>query len=57
MPYLHDAFDIFRGQRGNTLSFTDSMIVAIARSEGVRHVATFDRAFERIGGIEVVPGR
>lgn len=52
--YMHEAFEVFRRQRGRKLSFTDCTIVAIARTEGIRHVATFDRALGRIRGIRSV---
>lgn len=53
--YMDGAFEIFRAQRGRRLSFTDAAIVAIARSEEIPHVATFDRALGKVKGIQAVP--
>jgi predicted nucleic acid-binding protein len=51
------AFDTFRRQPGDDLSFTDAAIVTVARQRGARFVATFDGDFEGLAGITVVPGR
>jgi predicted nucleic acid-binding protein len=56
MRYMHRALEIFGAQRSRQLSFTDCTIVAISRSEGIEHVATFDRALGRVRGIRAVPG-
>lgn len=51
-----DTFDIFRGFPAPNPSFTDAAIVAIARRRDIGRVATFDRDFLQVKGIEVVPG-
>jgi uncharacterized protein len=50
------AFDAFRSQPPSAgLSFADAAIVAVARARGAARIASFDRGFARIGGIELVP--
>jgi len=50
-----DAFDAFRTQSPERLSFVDAAIVAIARRRGARYLATFDTDFRTVEGISVVP--
>ena len=51
------SFDTFRTQRGGRLSFADAAIVTAARRFDVSRIATFDRDFEGLDGVAVVPGR
>ncbi len=53
--FFLDAFDVFRGPEGGSLSFTDAAIVAAARRLEAGHVATFDSDFRGIQGLAVVP--
>ena len=54
--FFSEAFDVFRSQPPSAgLSFADAAIVAVARARGVGRVASFDRGFARIDGIEIVP--
>jgi uncharacterized protein len=41
-------------QSNNSLSFTDCTSVALAQLADVKHIATFDKEFKRVKGIEVV---
>ncbi|MEX0806510.1 MAG: PIN domain-containing protein [Candidatus Binatia bacterium] len=50
-----DAFETFRNQHDTKLSFTDSAIVTAVRRETDGVVATFDREFDRVAGITIVP--
>ena len=50
---FQETFDLFRDQK-TTLSFTDCSIVVLMRSHGIKKLATFDKEFEKIEGIEVV---
>ena len=50
-----DVFDLFGRLQGMDPSFTDAAIVAIARRRGIDRVATFDRDFLQVKGLEVVP--
>ncbi len=50
-----DAFEIFTDQRKRELSFTDAAIVAIARREKARFIATFDQDFREQKGLTLVP--
>lgn len=52
---LLDGLDIYERQDRFRLSFFDATIVAVARVAGADHVATFDRGFEGVEGIRVVP--
>ena len=49
------AWDVFRSQERAALSFVDAAIVAVARAVGSPFVATFDRGFRGVPGVEVVP--
>ena len=51
-----DALEMFRNQDGTKLSFTDAAIVTVARRQDVGVIATFDRDFQDINGITVIPG-
>jgi len=50
-----DTFESFRGQSEARLSFTDAAIVTAARRYDALRVATFDRDFENVNGITLVP--
>jgi len=53
---FEETLAVFRGQRPSAgLSFADAAIVAVARTRGAQHVASFDRGFTRIDGITLVP--
>lgn len=51
------ALETFRRQRSGRLSFADAAVVAVARARADGRVATFDRSFERLSGISLVPDR
>jgi predicted nucleic acid-binding protein len=53
--FFRASFDMFRRQRGGSMSFADAAIVAIARGRDASHLATFDRDFRGIPRITVVP--
>ena len=54
--YFEKTFNVFRTQRAaNPLSFADAAIVVIAAARGAGYVATFDRGFNSVEGIKVVP--
>lgn len=44
------AWSIFK--KFNKLSFTDSMIVALAQHFGIKYVASYDKYFEGVPGIQ-----
>ncbi len=50
-----EALGTFRRQSAARLSFTDAAIVTVARQPGVGVVATFDRDFNDLDGVTVVP--
>lgn len=50
-----DAFEIFTAQTERDLSFTDAAIVAIARREKARFVATFDEDLRGLKGLTAIP--
>jgi predicted nucleic acid-binding protein len=54
--HFADAWAAFREQRRAVLSFADAAIVAVARAFGSPFVATFDRGFQGLEGIRVLPG-
>lgn len=49
-----DALEIFR-RESTDLSFTDAAIVCVARKDKNGFVATFDRDFNRVSGVTVIP--
>lgn len=55
--HFQAAFERFRAQAEERLSFTDAAIVVLARQvSGDGHVATFDADFRAIEGVAAVPG-
>lgn len=50
-----DAFEVFRRFGGGDPSLADAAIVAIARRRGIDRIATFDRDFMNVEGLQVVP--
>jgi uncharacterized protein len=54
-PYFLGAYQVFREQDHPRLSLADAAIVAIARDRGATAVATFDRDFQELPDVEVVP--
>jgi predicted nucleic acid-binding protein len=48
------AWDIFTKQRSSDLSFTDSTTLAVMSRHRIKNVATFDKDFWNIKGINVV---
>jgi predicted nucleic acid-binding protein len=52
---FHDAFEEFRTQRGDDLSFADAAIVAAAKKHPGTVIATFDGDFRRVAGLTTVP--
>ncbi len=54
-PYFSDAWHRFRRQGTSRFSFVDAALLAVATERGVEHIATFDRDFLDVPGLEVVP--
>jgi predicted nucleic acid-binding protein len=50
-----NAWREFRARSGTNLSFVDASSLAAMRLAGVSRMATFDREFRKVKGIEVVP--
>lgn len=50
-----DTLETFRNQSGTKLSFVDAAIVTTARRFNAETIATFDKEFEEIKGIAIVP--
>jgi predicted nucleic acid-binding protein len=50
-----DAWKIFRNEGDRELSFADAAIVAIARREKAKFIATFDQDFRGLSGVSLVP--
>jgi predicted nucleic acid-binding protein len=50
-----DTLETFRNQSGTELSFADAAILTAARRLNTETIATFDREFDKIKGITVVP--
>lgn len=50
-----DTLETFRNQSGTKLSFVDAAIVTTASRFNAETIATFDKEFEEIKGIAIVP--
>jgi len=48
------SWNIFKEQKNNKLSFTDCTNIAIMRINKIKNIATFDKDFKDIEGINVV---
>ena len=55
--FFLETLAIFRSQRDGNLSFTDAAIVAAAHRKHAEFVATFDRDFDGVAEVRVVPAR
>lgn len=54
--FFQDAWRHFQSQgKGAVLSFIDAALVAIAKQRGVRHIATFDKGFQKVPELTVQP--
>lgn len=53
--FFAETMESFQRQKRSSLSFTDAAIVTVARSRGVRWIATFDRDFTGIEGVSPIP--
>ena len=49
------ALDVFRNQRGTSLSFADAALVAAAHRHKVPRIATFDEDFRAVRSLTIVP--
>ncbi len=45
---------IFQSQEGSKVSFVDSSSIACMRERGIKHIATFDKDFQDVEGVNVV---
>jgi predicted nucleic acid-binding protein len=50
-----NVLETFRAQRQGQLSFADAAIITVARHRDAQFVATFDRDFQQVEGVSVVP--
>lgn len=53
---LMETWDAFRTQPTGELSFTDAALTVVAEAYNAPEIATFDRGFEAVDGVRVVPG-
>lgn len=51
---LNLAWNIFKNQKNTQLSFTDCSIIATMKQENIVNIATFDKDFLKIKGIDVI---
>ncbi len=54
LDLFREAWNIFSSQKASELSFTDSTTIAVMNRRGVTRIATFDRDFQGLRGIDVV---
>lgn len=53
-PIHNDSWDLFKSQKTTRLSFTDCTIISAMRLHGIDFVATFDKDFKKVDGINVI---
>jgi predicted nucleic acid-binding protein len=54
--FFQDAWRYFQSQgTGAVLSFIDAALVALAKQRGVRHLATFDKGFQKVPEFSIQP--
>jgi len=53
--FFFDTLETFRNQSDTAFSFADSAIITVARRYDASCIATFDREFDGLKGITVVP--
>ncbi|MBI4162976.1 MAG: type II toxin-antitoxin system VapC family toxin [Candidatus Aenigmarchaeota archaeon] len=51
---IHEAWQIFKSQKGTKFSFTDCTCMALMEKFNIRNIATFDSDFKKIKEINVV---
>ena len=51
--YFLETYQVFREQQITRLSFADAAIVAVARDRSAKAIATFDRDFRSVPGMEM----
>jgi predicted nucleic acid-binding protein len=51
---FESGWKVFLDQKGTKFSFVDASSIACMRERGIRHVATFDRDFKKVDGVNVV---
>ncbi len=49
-----DAWSIFQSQKGTRLGFTDCTTIATMRHNDIENIATFDKDFTKINGINCI---
>ena len=53
---FEDAWELFKNQKSTKLSFTDCSIIKLMERYGINNLATFDKEFSKINGINVITG-
>ena len=51
---FEEAWKIFKSQKNTTLSFTDCSIIALMKMKSISNLATFDKDFKKVSGINVI---
>lgn len=51
---FQSSWQIFKSQKNGALSFTDCSTIALMKSKSINSLATFDKDFKKISGINVV---
>jgi len=51
---FEEAWEIFKNQKDTTFSFTDCTTVTLIKKENIANIATFDKDFKKIKGINVI---
>lgn len=55
--YFESAWKIFSEQSGKSLSLTDCSLIVLMREKNILHLATFDKGFLGVEGINVIGAR
>ena len=52
--HLEEAWKLFKGQKDTKFSFTDCTTLVLMEKEGIKNIATFDRDFNNVNGINII---
>lgn len=53
-PIFDVAWKIFKTQKRTTFSFTDCTTMALMKERGIKNIATFDKDFQKVKGVNVI---
>ena len=51
---FEDGWEIFKNQKNTRFSFTDCITISLMKNENILNIATFDKDFNKVKGINIV---